>query len=236
MSHGYGVLITNGSLMRHGKHGSMIQEILKSNNGLQNRSEIFRRGESEASDTANGVDIESNTSFSELKPGHLATGKASNELLVYITERDLRGPGPINGGLHGYRIEDEEKHFGFFGAEAEREGVPSLVGEDGEVSGQVSGGGREGKKLIVVMAVFRVGWVREEFEELEGPGSPDGEGFDDELAAESEALDVGAGLEGEIGGGFRGLVVGVLVLLLLVLAFGLLFLFHGGGEDGGRLR
>lgn len=38
----------------------------------------------------------------------------------------------------------------------------------------------------------------EEAGELQRAGAADGEGFDDKLAAEFEALDVGAGLEGEI--------------------------------------
>lgn len=41
----------------------------------------------------------------------------------------------------------------------------------------------------------------EEERELEGARAADGEGFDDELAAEFDALDVGAGFEGDVGGG-----------------------------------
>ena len=65
--------------------------------------------------------------------------------------------------------------------------------------------------------------VKEE-REFKGARAADGEGFDDELAAEFDALNVGAGFEGDVGcGGFRGLiVVGMLVFLLLVAALLLL--------------
>lgn len=106
-----------------------------------------------------------------------------------------------------------------------------MVGQDGEVGGEVRGGGRE-RRLARGEG--------EEAEELRRAGAADGERLHDELPAEAEALHVGGELEGEFGGGggFGGLVVGVLVFLLLVFVLG--FCFHGAaaavGVVGGGVR
>lgn len=67
--------------------------------------------------------------------------------------------------------------------------------------------------------------VVEEEREFEGAGAADGEGFDDELAAEFDAIDVGARFEGEIWAGFGGgcggrwVRVWILVFLFLIALF-----------------
>lgn len=102
--------------------------------------------------------------------------------------------------------------------------MPGVVREDGEVGGDECGRRRERKEELVLGVVLsRRRWRREgeEAEELEGGGAADGEGFDDELAAEAEAFDVGGGLE----------VGGVWIVLVFVVVFVLVFLllFVGGG-------
>lgn len=100
------------------------------------------------------------------------------------------------------------------------------MSEDREVGGHVHGGRRESWVGLVVVVGGRNG---EETEEVQSTGTSDSEGFDDELAPKSEALDFGAGLEGELSWCGSGcLIVGMLVLLLLVdLVLLLEFLFHG---------
>lgn len=127
MSHGHGMSIANASLVWHGKHSSVVQEILESNHRLQDGPEIIRGREAQAPDFTNRIDIESYATFPELEPGHLAASQAPDEPLVHFSQRYLRRPNPVCRSLHALRFENEEKDFGFLGAEAQRECVPSMV-------------------------------------------------------------------------------------------------------------
>ncbi|PON88725.1 hypothetical protein TorRG33x02_154310 [Trema orientale] len=131
----------------------MIQEIFQSHHGLQDRTEIISAGEAKATDSPHGIDIESDAAFPELEPGHLAPGQAPDEPLVDFPEGYLRGPEAVNGGPHGLGLEHEEEDLGLLGPQAQSEGVPSVMGQDGEVGGQ-KGHGRRKRKLLVVVVVM----------------------------------------------------------------------------------
>lgn len=101
--------------------------------------------------------------------------------------------------------------------------MPGVVSEDGEVCGEIGGGGRQGRWRGGGFGEWRKG---EEFENLDWTCAADGEGFDDELTAELEAFDVGGGFEGEVGGLFGWGRVLVFLLFVFVFVFLVFFLFH----------
>ena len=171
----------------------MIQEVLQSNDRLQNRPQIFDTRESQTADSPDCINIERQTPFSELKPCHFASGQTPYEPLVDLSKRNLRRPEAVDRGRpHRLRLEHEEQDLALLGAQPQRERVPRVVGQDREVGWEI--GNRRRKGGFVVF-----GWrEREELEELQGPGAADREGLDDELAAETDAFYVGASLEGEI--------------------------------------
>lgn len=137
------VRVVNASLVWHGKHSSVIQEIFELHHRLQNSPQILRTGETKVPNSPHGEDIESDAPFSELEPRHFTTIETLYELLVHLTKCYLRGPCSIHSNLHGLCFKHKDDNLGFLGSKAECQGVPCLVCQDGEVGGQECGGGRE---------------------------------------------------------------------------------------------
>ncbi|WVZ06376.1 hypothetical protein V8G54_019722 [Vigna mungo] len=113
--------------------------------------------------------------------------EAPYEPFVDITECYLRWPYSVDGGLHGLSFKDKKNNLGLLGAEAEGEGVPSMVSQDGEVGRQECCGGRERKLVFWFVGV--VGWwERKNLEKLQWSCPSDCEGFHYELPSKSDTL------------------------------------------------
>lgn len=140
-------LEADAPLARQSEHGGVIEEVLECHHRLENRPQIIGTGEAGSSQSPHGIHVERQAAFSELKPRHFASPESADELLVHVSKRNRRRPDSVDGGLHGLRLEHKDCNFGLFGAQAEGEGVPSVVSQDGEVGGEVHGGGGEGEAV-----------------------------------------------------------------------------------------
>lgn len=111
MSHGRGGRETDTSLRRQSEHSGVIQKVLQIDNGLQNGLEIIRVRKPETTLLPHGVNVECETPFSELKPGHFGASEAAEEPPIGVAEGQLGGPGPIGLGLHGLGLEHEHDNL-----------------------------------------------------------------------------------------------------------------------------
>ncbi|KAF8776668.1 hypothetical protein HU200_003394 [Digitaria exilis] len=223
-------------LSREREHGGVVEEVLEPSDGLDDGPELVGAREPAGSGGPDGVDVEGDAPLAELEPRHLRrAGRRADEAAADVAERDNARPRGGGGGLHGGRLEDEHGRLGVLGAEPQRQGVPRVVRQDGEVRRDVRRRRRRERQRVPRGGGAAGGGGgggsggAEEVGELEGGGAADGERAGDELRAEAEALDVGArreeGVEGSRrGGGGAGL--GLLgrrrrVVVVLGLGFGL---------------
>lgn len=239
----------NAPLPREREHGGVVQEVLELGDGLDDRPELLGAREPAGSGGPDGVDVEGDAALAELEARHLRRARGgAEEALANVPERQHLRPGGVGGGLHGGGLEDEDGGLGVLGAEAEREGVPRVVRQDGEVGRDVRRGRRRERQLrpLALVLLLLLGGVgdgdAEQVRQLERRGAAHGERARDELRAEAEARHVGARLEVRVqrrrGGRGRGvglrlgrllggrLVVGLVFLGLGRLALASLWLRH----------
>ncbi|KAF8667539.1 hypothetical protein HU200_052737 [Digitaria exilis] len=220
-------------LSREREHGGVVEEVLEPSDGLDDGPELVGAREPAGSGGPDGVDVEGDAPLAELEPRHLRrAGRRADEAAADVAERDDARPRGVRGGLHGGGLEDEHGRLGVLGAEPQRQGVPRVVRQDGEVGRDVRRRRRRERQRVAgdsAGAGAGGGGGAEEVGELERGGAADGEGAGDELRAEAEALDVGArreeGVEGSRRSGGAGLGLGLLgrrrrVVVVLGLGFG----------------
>lgn len=177
-------------LPRQREHGGVVQEVLELGDGLDDGPELVGAGEAAGAGGARGVDVEGDAALAELEPRHLRrAGRRADEAPPGVAERDDLRPRGVGGGLHGGGLEDEHRGLGVPGAEAQREGVPRVVRQDGEVGRDVRRRRRRERQRRLPLPL--VGDA-EEVRELERRGAAHGERAGDELGAEPEPLHVAA--------------------------------------------
>lgn len=180
---------------RQSEHRSEVDEVLESRNRLKNPSQIVDAAKPSNSCSPDRKHVERQAPFTELEPRQLATGEPSDQLLVHVPQRDHGRPQPVDGGLHGLGLENEDHELGLVRAEPEREGAPCALRQDGEVGGHVRG--RGGERVAPARAQLARRRI-DEPRQLDRGGPPHGEGLHHHLAAESDSFDVAARLETEV--------------------------------------
>jgi hypothetical protein len=230
-------------LARQREHSGMVQEVLEPGDGLDDGPELVGAREPARAGGPDGVDVEGDAALAELEPRHLGRARRrADEAAADVPERDDARPRCVRCGLHGGGLEDEDGGLGVLGAQPQREGVPRVVRQDGEVGRDVRRRRRRERQRVPGGGAGAGGGRRaEEVRELERGRAAHGERARDELRAEAEALDVRARREERVQGprarrgggaglgllGRRCVVAGVAALGLgLGLALGRLGLRH----------
>nr|TKW28616.1 hypothetical protein SEVIR_3G339900v2 [Setaria viridis] len=192
-------------LAREREHGGVVQEVLEPGDGLHDGPELVGPREPAGAGGPDGVDVEGDAALAELEPRHLGrAGRRADEAAADVAERDDARPRGVRGGLHGGGLEDEDGGLGVLGAQPQRQGVPRVVRQDGEVGRDVRRRRRRERQRVPRGRGRGAGGggVRgaEEVRELERGRAAHGERARDELRAEAEALDVRARREERVQG------------------------------------
>ncbi|KAG2621562.1 hypothetical protein PVAP13_3NG254624, partial [Panicum virgatum] len=174
--------------------------VLEPGDGLDDGPELVGAREPARAGGPDGVDVEGDAALAELEPRHLwRARRREDEAAADVAERGDARPRGVRGSLHGGGLEDEDGGLGVLGAQPQRQGVPRVVRQDGEVGRDVRRRRRRERQRVPGGGAGG-GRRAEEVRELERGRAAHGERARDELRAEAEALDVRARREQRVQG------------------------------------